>query len=89
MKTLIVSLAALVAVSSAALASGGDNLRSSDTCSGKYSAKHKMESYATDCNAFVVVKPRKKMPLTAFERLHLNTGESRGNKARESRQPEK
>ncbi len=43
MKTLIVSLAALAAVSGAALAAGGDDLRSSDTYFGKFSAKHKME----------------------------------------------
>ena len=46
MKTLIVSLAALVAVSGAALAAGGDDLRSSDTYFGKYSQKHGMEGQA-------------------------------------------
>ncbi len=35
MKTLIVSLAALAAVSGTALAAGGDDLRSSDTYFGK------------------------------------------------------
>ena len=65
MKTLIVSLAALAAVSAAALAAGGDDLRSSDTYFGKFSAKHKMESYATDSNAFAVVKAGKKK-LTDF-----------------------
>ena len=70
MKTLIVSLAALAAVSGTALAAGGDDLRSSDTYFGKYSSKHKVESYATDSNAFAVVKGSKK-PLTAFERMNL------------------
>ena len=46
MKTLIVSLAALVAVSGAALAAGGGDLRSSDTYFGKYSQKHGMEGQA-------------------------------------------
>ncbi|MDP1701315.1 MAG: hypothetical protein Q8L53_10240 [Aestuariivirga sp.] len=86
MKTLIVSLAALAAVSGAALAAGGDDLRSSDTYFGKYSAKHKMESLATDSNAIAVVKGRKK-PLTAFERMNLNAQEGRGGKAHESRGP--
>ena len=59
MKTLIVSLAALAAVSTAALAAErGDDLRSSDTYFGKFSAKHKMESYATDSNAFAVDEGR-------------------------------
>ena len=62
MKTLFVSLAALVAVSGAALAAGGDDLRSSDTYFGKFSTKHKMESYATDSNAFAVVKAGKAKP---------------------------
>ncbi len=82
MKTLIVSLAALVAVSGTALA-GGDDLRSSDTYFGKYSQKHKVESYATDSNAFTVVKGSKK-PLTAFERMQLNAEEGRGGEARNS-----
>lgn len=85
MKTLIVSLVALAAVSGAALAAGGDDLRSSDTYFGKFSAKHKMESYATDSNAFAVVKGSKKK-LTAFERMNLIAGEDRGGNAHESRQ---
>jgi hypothetical protein len=84
MKTLIVSLAALAAVSGTALAAGGDDLRSSDTYFGKYSARHKVESYATDSNAIVVVKGSKK-PLTAFERMNLNALEGRGGDAHESR----
>jgi hypothetical protein len=83
MKTLLVSLAALVAVSGAALAAGGDDLRSSDTYFGKFSTKHKMESYATDSNALAVKAGKKK--LTAFERMNLLQGEDRGGKARQSR----
>lgn len=81
MKSLIVSFAALAAISGTALAAGGDDLRSSDTYFGKYSTKHKMESQATDSNALAVVKGRKK-PLTAFERMILNAQESRGRDAR-------
>ena len=77
MKTLIVSLAALAAVSGAAFAAGGDDLRSSDTYFGKFSTKHKMESSATDSNAFAVVKGSKKK-LTAFERMNMLQGEDRG-----------
>ena len=88
MKTLIVSLAALVAVSGAALAAGGDDLRSSDTYFGKYSAKHKMESYATDSNAFAVVKGGKN-GMTAFERMNMLQGEDRGGNVHESRTPSK
>ena len=81
MKTLIVSLAALAAVSGAALAAGGDDLRSSDTYFGKYSPKHKMESHATDSNAFAVVKAGKTKP-TTFERMNMLEGEGRGGEAR-------
>ena len=77
MKTLIVSLAALAAVSGAALAAGGDDLRSSDTYFGKYSQKHSMEGQATDSNAFAVVKAGKSK-LTAFERMNLTSQEDRG-----------
>jgi hypothetical protein len=80
MKTLIVSLAALMAVSGAALAAGGDDLRSSDTYFGKYSTKHKMESSATDSNAFAVVK-RGKSKLTAFERMNKNAEENKNDGA--------
>lgn len=67
MKTLIVSLAALAAVSGAALASDrGYDLRDSDTYFGKYSTKH--EAPATDSNAFAVVNGGKAQP-TAFERM--------------------
>jgi hypothetical protein len=69
MKTLIVSLAALVAVSGAALAAGGDDLRSSDTYFGKYSTHDKAGNYATDSNAFSVIKGGKKNE-TAFERMN-------------------
>jgi hypothetical protein len=84
MKSLILSLAALATVSGTALAAGGDDLRNSDTYFGKYSAKHKVESQATDSNAFAVVKGSKK-PLTAFERMNLNAGEDRGRETRRSR----
>jgi len=83
MKTLIVSLAALAAVSGTALAAGGDDLRSSDTYFGKYSTKHKVQSQATDSNAFAVVKAGK-AKLTAFERMNLTAQEDRGD-AHESR----
>jgi hypothetical protein len=70
MKTLFVSLAALVAVSGAALAAGGDDLRSSDTYFGKYSTQDKAGNYATDSNALAIVKGGK-ANLTAFERMNL------------------
>ncbi len=69
MKTLFASFAALAAVSGAALAAGGDDLRSSDTYFGKYSAQNKAGNYATDSNALIVVKGSKKK-LTAFERMN-------------------
>jgi hypothetical protein len=78
MKTLIVSLAALVAVSGAALAAGGDDLRSSDTYFGKYSSKHKMEGSTTDSNAFAVVKGSKKK-LTPLERMIRNAEENKND----------
>ena len=87
MKTLIVSLAALVAVSGAALAAGGDDLRSSDTYFGKYSTNHKMEGSATDSKAFAVVKARKKKP-TELERMNMLEGEGRGGEAHQSNSPE-
>ncbi len=68
MKTLFVSLAALVAVSGVALAAGGDDLRSSDTYFGKYSTQDKAGNYATDSNAFTIIKGSKKK--TAFERMN-------------------
>jgi hypothetical protein len=83
MKTLIVSLTVLVAVSGAALAAGGDDLRSSDTYFGKFSTKHKVESSATDSNAFAVVKAGKKKP-TALERMNMLEAEGRGGEARQS-----
>ena len=88
MKTLIASLAALVAVSGAALAAGGDDLRSSDTYFGKFSTKHKMESSATESNAFAVVKGSKKKP-TALERMNMLEGEGRGGEGRQSDAPAK
>ncbi len=63
MKTLIVSLAALAAVSSAALAAGGDAFRDSDAHFGKSSAQ--ATGYATDSNALIINGSKKK---TTFER---------------------
>ena len=83
MKTLIVSLAALAAISGAALAAGGDDLRSSDTYFGKFSTKHKVENSAKDSNAFAVVKSGKKKP-TNFERMMRLEAEGRGGEARQS-----
>lgn len=68
MKTLLVSIAALAAVSGAALAAGGDDLRNSDTYFGKYAAQNKAGNYATDSNAFSIVTSSKKK--TAFERMN-------------------
>jgi hypothetical protein len=76
MKTLIVSFAALAAVSGAALAAGGDDLRSSDTYFGKFSTHNKAANYATDSNALTVIKGSKKK--TAFERMNEISEE--GNK---------
>ena len=87
MKTLFVSLAALVAVSGVALAAGGDDLRNSDTYFGKFSTQNKMESYTTDSNALAVVKSGKKP--TALERMNLLEAEGRGGEARESHEPSK
>jgi hypothetical protein len=76
MKTLIVSLTALVAVSGAALASDrGYDLRDSDTYFGKYSTQNKVKSSATDSNALVVIK-RGKMKLTAVERMMQTSEEN-------------
>jgi hypothetical protein len=86
MKTLIVSLAALVAVSGAALAAGGDDLRSSDTYFGKFASKHKVQSQTMDSNAFAVVKSGKK-GMTAFERMNLIAGEDHGGEAHQSNGP--
>ncbi len=49
------SLAALAAVSSAALASDRGDLRDSDTHFGKYSTKNKAKNYATDTEALIIV----------------------------------
>jgi len=71
MKTLFVSLAVLAAVSSAALAAGGDDLRNSDTYFGKYSTKNKAGNYATDSNAIAIIKSESgKAGLSAFERMN-------------------
>ncbi len=89
MKTLIVSLAALAAVSGAALASDRNDPRDLDTNFSKFSAQNKMESSVTDSNAFAVVKAGKSKQ-TAFERMSLLQDEDRGGNSRASRsQPEK
>ena len=75
MKTLFISLAALVAVSGAALASERGDLRDSDTYFGKYATKNKAKTYATDSNALVIVK-KGKANLTAFERMNLISEEN-------------
>jgi len=67
MKTLLVSLAALAAVSGTALAAGGDDLRNSDTYFGKYATQNN-GNYATDSNALTIVKRSTKK--TAFERMN-------------------
>ncbi len=78
MKTLFVSLAALVAVSGAALASDRSfDLRDSDTYFGKYSTKHGVESYATDSNAFAVVNGSREKPTTS-QNMNFLEGESQG-----------
>jgi hypothetical protein len=77
MKTLFVSLAALVAVSNAALASERGDLRDSDTHSGKYATQNKAKTYATDSNALVIVKSKNgRANLTAFERMNLISEEN-------------
>lgn len=68
MKTLIVSFAALAAVSGTALAAGGDAFRDSDA----YIGQPKVQSQAMDSNAFAVVKAGKKKP-AAFERMNLHS----------------
>ena len=75
MKTLFVSLAALVAVSSAALASERGDLRDSDTYFGKYATQNKAKTHATDTKALIIVK-KGKANLTAFERMNLISEEN-------------
>ena len=82
MKTLLISLAALAAVSSAALASDSIDLRDSDTYFGKYSTKHKAPSYSnanSSVEAFAVANDG--AALTAFERMRKISEENeRGRK---------
>jgi hypothetical protein len=66
MKTLFVSLAALLAVSGAALAEKSS--RSSDTYFGKYATQNKAADYATDSNALTIINGSKKK--SAFERMN-------------------
>ena len=69
MKTLIVSLAALVAVSGAALASDrSGGLRDSDTYFGKYSTNSRLQNNAMNSSALLILKSGKKK-MTAFERM--------------------
>jgi hypothetical protein len=82
MKTLFVSLAALAAISGAALAAGGDDLRSSDTYFGKYATQNKAANYATDSNALAIVKSGK-ANLTAFERMNLISEEGSKDNGRD------
>ena len=71
MKNVLISLAALAALSSAALASDrGYDLRDSDTYFGKYSTQLKAKSYSnanSAAEAFAVVDDS--AALTAFERM--------------------
>ena len=70
MKTLFISLAALAAVTSAALASDSVDLRDSDTYFGKYSTRHKAPGYSnanSSAEAFAVANDG--AALTAFERM--------------------
>ena len=75
MKKFAISLIALAAVSTAALANPdrGSDLRDSDTNFGKYSNQLKNES--TSVNALVVVKQRAGAQ-TAFERMQRNAEEN-------------
>ena len=68
MKTLLVSLVALAAVSGTALAAGGDAFRDSDYTGNM----HQVQSQAMDSEAFAVVKGSSKKP-AAFERMNLHT----------------
>ncbi len=68
MKTLFVSLAALVAVSGATLASDRNDPRDLDTNFSKFAAQNQAETYATDSNALSIVKGSTKK--TAFERMN-------------------
>ena len=70
MKNVLISLAALAALSTAALASDRSNdLRDSDTYFGKYSAQLKVNRlpYGATTDALAVVNGGK--ALTAFERM--------------------
>jgi hypothetical protein len=66
MKTLFISLAALVAVSSAALASERGHVPDSDTHFGKYNTKNK--NYTTDTDALIILMSSKKP--TIFESMN-------------------
>ena len=77
MKTLLISLAALAAVSGAALASDRVDLRDSDTYFGKYSTTHKAPNHSNaSVEAFAVANDG--AALTAFERM-MKTSEENAN----------
>ena len=67
MKTLFVSLTALVAVSGAALAADGNDPRF-DAYFGKYFNQNKAGNYATDSNALIINEGSKKK--SAFELMN-------------------
>lgn len=69
MKKIILALAAVAAVSTAALAENrSQDLRDTDTYAGKYSVQSDVQT--TDSNALAVVEG--KASLTAYERQLLN-----------------
>ena len=82
MKNVLISLAALAAVASAALASDSVDLRDSDTYFGKYSTKHKAQSSSNanaSVEAFAVANDG--AALTAFERMmKISEENERGRK---------
>lgn len=73
MKNVLISLAALAAVSSAAVASDSVDLRDSDTYFGKYSTQNNAPSNAS-VEAFAVVNDG--AALTAFERMMKTSEEN-------------
>ena len=78
MKTLFVSLAALAAVSSAALAAGGDDFRDSDAYFGKYSTQSKAGLCHGQQRPHHQRGSKKK---TAFERMdEISEGNEHGGK---------
>lgn len=75
MKKIALTLAALAALSSAALASQrGYDLRDSDTYFGKYATANQDSQSNVDVNAFSA--PRDTSGLTAYERMLLQSQEN-------------